>query len=1291
MSKVKSTKKIGNPLKADPTRLTTLRRVFGARISGKFTRLEKKIRDLIVKSNAFDIQPTTNLERKGSWNPVDDFILSLLETNEFNENQPRDEEGRFASYDSGHPGYHEKKQSKGILGLLKRIGGAIGHAEHVAKEYISEKVENAVLKIPSATAQDLVRGSFALVRVGTSAAFATWTMGQAFAERVARKRGLSEEAARRLRGILAATDLALTKPVLVAGEVAHLSAPVLMAASMVPPATASYLAYSTARAPLATARAATDLAREGGRAVAKGVEDYTRVETTAALANRPRYSSFELERIGNSRRENEWNPVANADSESTVDTIAEVLEAHHFDDWYIALLSASFDWEDNLADAILLANEIYERVPRHIQTGRINIDQDAEIVLGEGYRRLRDHGFTPTSNVEDFSYYSTPQKLVHFREWIKRTIGEELGNPSNSNLWKEYVANGYKKGVERSFDETRGVRKVLESPEVFEGSKREFLSTSLRSPRSVEATQILASRSLHDLEGVTNRMSTVLSRILTDGFVSHKSPEDIADEMSKEVSISRNRALLIANTEITRAFSAGQLDAMKSLGVDSVGVNVEWDTRSDGKVCNRCSSLNNKKYSLDNARGVIPAHPNCRCCWTTKGVNVVGKGSKVTANSYRGVYNSDNCGTGSGGFKEGNTCRGGSKLTKSGNRGKPEHTISFRQYGKKHGLEEQEAYDKHRKVVEDALSRGEEVPLSVLKDHRIKLPTPSPTQPIASSPTTSPTPVPTSSEESTLDTPTLLNKLREADRSGDNLVHLGDLLEATGVSKDTLHRAIERARKAGKISLSGAEGRFGLTERDKESIVRERGIGGDSDKLLLYASVRNEFNKDQPRDKDGKWSNIEDSSSSDSPMTKDSVRPGFSSRKEAISTLVNKARRSDLPDDLKDTIERAITRVFRDMPEKAIERMGENLSNVSFYPTPEALTRRWEKDTGLRKTGSGVVNGYFNHNTGEAVLDGPVWKTNAPGLGGDQKNVYGAYAHELTHALDKGLSLSSTAEWTSAYSDEIANPKSPRTTLSEYAKTNTAEGFAEFGRMLYGSEVDRVQAERKFQKCFSFFRSRGLWEGDNKVTTNRDFLTPGSGEEGDTGDGFEPIEQALPELYDDGGYEEESGISWDGTNGDILMGNEDGWEGLDNAFCPTGEGGGIDPSCSPGKYKGGSVPSRPKGHKDWGQLAKKYSEKEFKEMADKIIEKANDKKFTEEVDYQAGNYVGLHGSGLQKRPETLRARAAIETYAQDIITKIDKDKRKIAGDRGASAGHMINSHDEDSAWKEAWKVATEGK
>ncbi len=125
------------------------------------------------------------------------------------------------------------------------------------------------------------------------------------------------------------------------------------------------------------------------------------------------------------------------------------------------------------------------------------------------------------------------------------------------------------------------------------------------------------------------------------------------------------------------------------------------------------------------------------------------------------------------------------------------------------------------------------------------------------------------------------------------------------------------------------------------------------------------------------------------------------------------------------------------------------------------------------------------------------------------------------------------------------------------------------------------------------------------------------------------------------------------------------------------EGGGADEK----------APPMPSGHKEWGQLAKKYSEAEFAKMADALIAHVGEASFKEHVEWQASNYQALRGSGLQNRPEALRARAALDTYVTDQSNAAGQAREGEGPPRGASAGHRVSEADVEKAWREGWAIA----
>lgn len=234
--------------------------------------------------------------------------------------------------------------SKGMLDTIKGIASKIGHYEHVAKEWATDKLEKGVEKLPESL-QKGVRGAVMLGKIGMAGLFAGYTAAQAFSERVAKENGLTADQARSLRGTLSKVDLGtfeVFKVATLAGvHAAH--APALFTAT-IPIASAGYLAYSTAKNPKATLRAATGLVRDGASKLA---------ELTQGLADRTYHHALGL--TGNASTPEEYETNANL--------LVAALKAHDFSDWYQALLSAALDNVGNGKDAILLADALYQKQP----------------------------------------------------------------------------------------------------------------------------------------------------------------------------------------------------------------------------------------------------------------------------------------------------------------------------------------------------------------------------------------------------------------------------------------------------------------------------------------------------------------------------------------------------------------------------------------------------------------------------------------------------------------------------------------------------------------------------------------------------------------------------------------------------------------------------------------------------------------------------------------------------------------------------------------------------------------
>lgn len=276
--------------------------------------------------------------------------------------------------------------------------------------------------------------------------------------------------------------------------------------------------------------------------------------------------------------------------------------------------------DDCIALAVFLAGELGQPKP-NIQKLQGNLN-----------KILKKHAPELSTNAGRFSFHSTPQKLDAFRQWIATQVGTLFLSNTDQDLWQAYAEAGWKQGAGRAWDDTNQKRLREKRPDLFtdekqdelrgfyQGSRSEFLESAFNQPVSQERIQVLASRSFSDLKNVTDDMATRMGRTLTDGLARGDSPYDVANELADDLDIGQARAEMIARTEIIRAHAEGQLDAFEKMGVQEIGVEVEWLATADDRTCPECESMEGTIFSIDEARGMIPAHPNCRCAFAPANV-----------------------------------------------------------------------------------------------------------------------------------------------------------------------------------------------------------------------------------------------------------------------------------------------------------------------------------------------------------------------------------------------------------------------------------------------------------------------------------------------------------------------------------------------------------------------------------------------------------------------------------------------------------------------------------------------
>jgi len=239
---------------------------------------------------------------------------------------------------------------------------------------------------------------------------------------------------------------------------------------------------------------------------------------------------------------------------------------------------------------------------------KLIIDEDA---LGLRSRR------TPVTN--RWQFRSDSEGVEAFHDWVLQQSNEGVigSNVSGDNWMTNYIEEAHEKGKARAFDDYRkGYAQDASTADFYLGSKQEFLRSAFDRAVSADKVRLLASRAYTDLVNVTATMATQMRRTLTDGIIRGDSPRKVARELNRTVDkIGATRARTIARTETIRAHAEGQLDALEKLGVEELGVLVEWSSTGDDRVCQLCLPLDGVTLKLKEARGMLPRHPNCRCAW----------------------------------------------------------------------------------------------------------------------------------------------------------------------------------------------------------------------------------------------------------------------------------------------------------------------------------------------------------------------------------------------------------------------------------------------------------------------------------------------------------------------------------------------------------------------------------------------------------------------------------------------------------------------------------------------------
>jgi hypothetical protein len=219
-----------------------------------------------------------------------------------------------------------------------------------------------------------------------------------------------------------------------------------------------------------------------------------------------------------------------------------------------------------------------------------------------------------------YAFLTSPQKVKQFQTWLQQQIDAGLlqvvGGMKDKPWTAEYVESAWRKGMLRAYTDVRK-QDLSKTAQWYAGTKEQWLKSAFLQPEMMSKVELLATRAFEGMKGVTASMSTQMSRILADGLANGWGPQKVAKQMTDAIgSLTRSRALVVARTELIHAHAEGMLDGFEALGIKEVGIEAEFDvsTADDPLVCDRCNDVAKAgPYSIEELRGMIPIHPNCRC------------------------------------------------------------------------------------------------------------------------------------------------------------------------------------------------------------------------------------------------------------------------------------------------------------------------------------------------------------------------------------------------------------------------------------------------------------------------------------------------------------------------------------------------------------------------------------------------------------------------------------------------------------------------------------------------------
>jgi hypothetical protein len=222
------------------------------------------------------------------------------------------------------------------------------------------------------------------------------------------------------------------------------------------------------------------------------------------------------------------------------------------------------------------------------------------------------------------------QKIGRTEPVMQRLVESSVSQPSD---WlTETIAAAVFRGVAQALRELKNDQQLLDLSEVIE---------------------FHGLKTAHEVQGIGWETKRRFLRHVGNALEKKQRPAELMREMRATLeNVTRRRLILLVNTAVVGALNAGKLLAYRENGILQVGIEPEWLpapnrhsvgdrrhsmghshrhhlrdealvnvlTAGDDDVCDECEDIaGDGPYDLEEAAGLIPAHPNCRCAFVPFG------------------------------------------------------------------------------------------------------------------------------------------------------------------------------------------------------------------------------------------------------------------------------------------------------------------------------------------------------------------------------------------------------------------------------------------------------------------------------------------------------------------------------------------------------------------------------------------------------------------------------------------------------------------------------------------------